>query len=71
MNANPGAGIATAPVLQIGGDFRHYAPMGNSASALFWVYGDALTDEEIDANLDYAGATLNSRGGFSLEGYTP
>ena len=69
MNVNPGSKVAAAPLLQVGADFYRWAPLVNSASALFWVYNDDLTDSEVNANFDYAGSVVNARGA-ALEGYT-
>jgi hypothetical protein len=41
----------------------------NLTNSLMWVYSDDLSDAELTANFDYAGAEIASRGG-SLQGYT-
>ncbi|MEZ5395945.1 MAG: Ig-like domain-containing protein [Bryobacterales bacterium] len=69
-NAAVGTTVDPSPLLLVGSDYQHYRPFTNNVSSLFWVYGDALTDAEVDANFQYAGSTLASRGA-SLDGYTP
>src|SRR5690606_28191561 len=61
-NASVGAISAVNPLLLVGADPRHYADSVGNTAALFWVYGDALTDQEISANFQYAGAALAARG---------
>ena len=64
-----GTAVASSPLLQVGADARRWAPLVNATSALFWVYGASLTDAEINANFQFAGATLGARGAV-LDGYT-
>ena len=71
LSASPGTAVASNPRLRVGAGTFGWMPHINNTSAMFWVYGDALTDQEIEANFDFAGSTLNNRGGFTLDGYTP
>jgi hypothetical protein len=70
INGNIGSSVDLNPLLQVGSDFNHWIPLANSVSSLFWVYGASLTNAEVDANFQYAGAALNARGAL-LDGYTP
>ena len=69
-NAAVGTAVEANPLLVVGADRPHWQPHVNNTSSLFWVYGDALTDPEVDANFQYAGGTLNSRAGVTLDGYS-
>jgi hypothetical protein len=64
-----GTAVASSPLLQVGADANRWAPLVNATSALYWVYGASLTDAEINANFQFAGATLGARGAV-LDGYT-
>ena len=70
LSAAPGTAVATNPRLRVGAGAFGWMPHINNTSAMFWVYGDALTDQEIEANFDFAGSALSGRGGFTLDGYS-
>jgi hypothetical protein len=70
INANEGSTSAPNPLLQVGADPHRWSPASGNTSALFWVYGDALTDQEVAANFQSAGAALAARG-HALDGYVP